>query len=409
MKKKFYIATLGCKVNQYESEAMGQQLEKAGYVFADTQADLCIVNTCSVTASASRRSRSLVRSLLKNYPKAIIAVTGCDGYAKDSYAADSRVRVIVNEQKEDLVELVTGNKAPFIIENFSGHTRAFIKIQDGCNDFCSYCIIPHVRGRSRSRKLEDVIGEIRCIVAKGYKEIVLTGINLGKFCDKGKKLQDLIEALEDIPELHRIRLSSINPEDITDELLRSFQASTKICPSFHVVLQSGSNEILKKMRRRYSTELFLEKISRLRSIFSDATFTTDIIVGFPGEKQSDFEKTLELIEKVLFIKVHVFPFSVRQGTMAYHFTDKISSEVILERKKILLQRAQRAANRKKESFLGSMTSLLVEGVRKKGYIYGHTPHYFEVALQAQGTILPNTLCKVQLEKITPKGFSGRFV
>jgi threonylcarbamoyladenosine tRNA methylthiotransferase MtaB len=326
--KKFKILTLGCRTNQYESQAYNDQLGGMGYTPASEGeiADLCIVNTCTVTESADSHSRHAIRQLVRDHPGAKVVVTGCMAERQPELIREIEgvSHVVSNLDKENLIsQLFPEEETPeFSIKNFDAHTRAFVKVQDGCNSFCTYCIIPYVRGRSRSRTLKDILQEIENLVSNGYKEIVLTGINIGDFDGNPSegmpptRLADLVRAVDRIPGLERIRVSSIDPDEIDDDLTDAILNGQKTCHSMHVVLQSGSNIILKRMNRKYTRQVFLETIERLRQAAPDFTVTTDIIVGFPGETDADFDETLDVMRQVQFAKVHMFPYSDRPRTRA---------------------------------------------------------------------------------------------
>ncbi|NGX29724.1 MAG: Threonylcarbamoyladenosine tRNA methylthiotransferase MtaB, partial [Candidatus Anoxychlamydiales bacterium] len=320
MKKKFNIFTIGCKANQYESQAYSDQLKTLGLISTkDDNADICIVNACSVTSSADKKSINAIKSLKKRNKHAKFYFTGC--ISKDvKNKIDEDIIIIPNTQKESLVSQIFPNRVipKFKIKNFDNHTRAFVKIQDGCDSFCSYCIIPFTRGRSRSRTAEDILYEITKLTDNGYKEIVLTGINLGDF-SSDISFVDLLKEIHEIEDIKRIKLSSIHPHDITDELIDVLINFEKMSKYLHISLQSGSNKILKKMRRKYTTEIFIEKVKKLTSLNSDFTFMTDLIVGFPTETLEDVENTLNIIKQAEFTKVHFFPYSKRPDTAAAKF------------------------------------------------------------------------------------------
>src|SRR5579872_2718778 len=331
MNKKFKIVTLGCRTNQYESQAYADQLRRMGYAEAqaDEEATLCIVNTCTVTESADSSSRHQIRHLAKQHPHAQLVVTGClaERLPEEIAKISGVTQIVPNQKKEELLSLVFPDEEipEFTIEQFAAHTRAFVKVQDGCNSFCTYCIIPYVRGRSRSRSVPEIVREIETLVANGYKEVVLTGINIGDFDgnpaegETPTRLADLVRTADKIPGLERIRISSIDPDEVDEDLTDAVLNGQKTCPSLHLVLQSGSNVILKRMNRKYTRHIFLDTVERLRKAQPDFTFTTDLIVGFPGETEADFEESLEVMRAVKFAKVHMFPYSERKRTRAAQF------------------------------------------------------------------------------------------
>ncbi|MBS0653149.1 MAG: tRNA (N(6)-L-threonylcarbamoyladenosine(37)-C(2))-methylthiotransferase MtaB, partial [Verrucomicrobia bacterium] len=314
-KKKFKVVTLGCRTNQYESQAYADQLVRLGYTQAEEgePAEICIVNTCTVTESADSSSRYQIRHLARENPGSKLVVTGClaERLPQEIQAMPEVSLVVSNKDKEDLLSQVfPGEDIPeFTIDHFAAHTRAFVKVQDGCNSFCTYCIIPYVRGRSRSRTVAEVVREVEQLVANGYKEVVLTGINIGDFDgapqegEKPARLSDLIRAVDAVEGLSRLRVSSIDPDEVDEDLADAILNGKKTCHSMHIVLQSGSNVVLKRMNRKYTREIFLDTVEKLLKASPDFTFTTDIIVGFPGESEVDFQDTLDIMEKVRFAKV----------------------------------------------------------------------------------------------------------
>ena len=422
-KKKFKIATLGCRTNQYESQAFHDQLLQMGYEAAkeDESADLCIVNTCTVTESADSSCRHEIRQLARNNPAAKIVVTGCyaERQPNEILKLEGVTHVISNKQKEDLLSIVfPEDEIPeFSIKRFEAHTRAFVKVQDGCNSFCSYCIIPYVRGRSVSRSVSDILKEVEGLVANGFKEVVLTGINIGDFdgdVPKEKppvRLADLVRAVDAIPGLERVRVSSIDPDEVDDDLLNAIMNGRITCHSMHVVLQSGSNVILKKMNRKYTRQMFMECVDRLLAADPDFTFTTDVIVGFPGETDVDFNETLDVIREVKFAKVHMFPYSERPGTRAARFPDKIPSSVMKERKQEVLRVSEKVGYELRENYLYRRMLVLTESKdpSRPQEISGHTENFLPVWIQDASHLMPNTLVEVEFLSNTPEGLIGRLV
>ncbi len=421
-KKKFKVVTLGCRTNQYESQAYVDQLVKLGYSQAQEgePAEICIVNTCTVTESADSSSRYQIRHLARENPDAKIVVTGClaERVPNEIRAMPEVGLVVLNQDKENLLaQLFPDLDIPeFAIQHFSAHTRAFVKVQDGCNSFCTYCIIPYVRGRSRSRSIGDVVKEVEQLIANGYKEVVLTGINIGDF-DGGSqgeqapvRLADLIRAVDGIEGLCRLRVSSIDADEVDEDLADAILNGKRTCHSMHIVLQSGSNVILKRMNRKYTREIFLETVDKLVKASPDFTFTTDIIVGFPGESEADFQDTLEIMQKVRFAKVHMFPYSDRPRTRAFLYPNKIPPAVINERKQKLLRLAEKIAFELREQFVGREMTVLTEGEEEQieGYIGGHTENFLMVFVP-KADLKPNTLIKVKLLENTPKGLIGKVI
>jgi threonylcarbamoyladenosine tRNA methylthiotransferase MtaB len=420
--KKFKVVTLGCRTNQYETQAYQDQLLAMGYTQAneDESAELCIVNTCTVTESADSSSRHEIRKLAKQNPGSKLVVTGC--FAERQPEAVRQIEgvthVIPNSQKENLLNSVfPEDEVPeFSIKHFDAHTRAFVKVQDGCNSFCTYCIIPYVRGRSRSRTVSDVIKEVESLIANGFKEVVLTGINIGDF-DGNKpegetpdRLADLIRAVDQVPGLERLRVSSIDPDEVDENLADAILNGQKTCHSMHIVLQSGSNVILKRMNRKYTRQIFLETIEKLRLASPDFTFTTDIIVGFPGETEADFAETLEIMRQVKFAKVHMFPYSDRPRTRSALMPNKVPPEMIKERKQLLLRTAEEIAFELREGYISRRMTVLTESVdrARRGQISGHTENFLTVWVQSDAH-LPNELVEVELVANTPEGLIGRVI
>ncbi|MBS4168265.1 tRNA (N(6)-L-threonylcarbamoyladenosine(37)-C(2))-methylthiotransferase MtaB [Parachlamydia sp. AcF125] len=419
--KTFKIATLGCRTNQYESQAYQDQLIALGYRPAreGEEADVCIVNTCTVTETADSQSKHDVRQLSKENPQAKIVVTGCaaEQNAQIFKSIQGVEHVVLNKEKEQLIQtLFPEEEVPeFSIKNFDAHTRAFVKVQDGCNEFCTYCIIPYVRGRSRSRTIPEIVAEVKELISNGYKEIVLTGINIGDFDGNPAegmppyRLVDLVKAVDQVPGLERLRISSIDPDEIDDELAEAVLNGSKTCHSMHIVLQSGSNVILKRMNRKYTRQIFLNTIDRLRQADPDFTFTTDIIVGFPGETETDFEETLEIMREVQFAKVHMFPYSERKRTRAALMPNKVPVDIIKKRKQELLRAAEHQAYLLRERFIGKRMTLLTEAghASRPGEISGHTENFLNVWVA--GDFQANELLEVDLVENTPQGLIGKFV
>lgn len=408
-KKRFRLATLGCRTNQYETQAYRDQLLQMGFEEAQEgeEAELCIVNTCTVTESADRSSRHQIRHLIRQNRGAKMVVTGCLAERRPDLVKNIEgvSEVVPNSRKERLIpSLFPGEDVPeFSIKNFEAHTRAFVKVQDGCNSFCTYCIIPYVRGRSRSKGVEEVVQEVEALVASEYKDIVITGINVGDFKDGQRGLADLIRAVDQVKGVKRLRLSSIDPDEVDEDLADAILNGKNTCHSLHIVLQSGSNAILKRMNRKYTRNIFLETVEKLKSASPDFTFTTDIIVGFPGETDRDFEETLEVMREVQFAKVHMFPYSRRERTRAALYSNQVPQSVIDMRKSEVLSLAEQQAFALRGRYVGRIMSVLTED--SKG---GHTENFL-MTLLPEGTFLPNQLIDVQLIENTPEGLIGRIV
>ena len=421
-KKKYRVVSLGCRTNQYESNAFRHQLHSIGFDVAEQaeEADLCIVNTCTVTASADSHSRHAIRKLIRENPDAKVVVTGCMVENKPDLIKEipGISKVVSNLEKESLMDQVFPDEEipEFQISDFDGRTRAYVKVQDGCNSFCTYCTIPYVRGRSRSRSIPPILEEIKSLVARGFREVVLTGINIGDFDgakEKGEKpdtLADLIREVDQIEGLDRIRVSSIDPDEVDDDLLDAIVNGKKTCHSMHIVLQSGSNVVLKRMNRKYTRQMFFETVERLRKASPDFTFTTDVIVGFPGETEQDFAETMEAVESVRFVKVHMFPYSDRERTRAARYPNKVPSEIMKKRKQILLRRAEEMGFEERNKFVGQEREVLLENRDSDDstLIWGHTDNMLAVCLKSD-VLKENDLVRVKLVENTPKGFIGQLV
>jgi len=419
--KTFKITTLGCRTNQYESQAYADQLKALGYREAQKGelAEVCIVNTCTVTESADRSSRHEIRQLAREHPTARLVVTGClaERAPEEMRALPGVSQLVPNKEKEQLMEtLFPEEELPeFAIREFASHTRAFVKVQDGCNSFCTYCIIPYVRGRSRSRSLLEILQEVKTLVHNGYKEVVLTGINIGDFDgapasgEKPLRLADLVKAVDQVEGIERVRISSIDPDEVDEELLKAVLEGKHTCPSMHIVLQSGSNVVLKRMNRKYTRQNFLESIERLVQACPDFTVTTDVIVGFPGETERDFQETLEVMQKVQFAKVHMFPYSERKKTRAALFPGKIAPQVIDQRKRELLHVAERSAFELRNRFLGRKMGILLENREEEGEFFGHTSNFLPVFVTSSLPLRSNQLIEVDLVENTPQGLRGRVI
>jgi threonylcarbamoyladenosine tRNA methylthiotransferase MtaB len=408
--KKFKIVTLGCRTNQYESQGYSDQLKAMGYapVSAGEEADLCIVNTCTVTMSADRSSRHEIRRLLKEHPEAKVAVTGCMAESAPDAVLDARIEIVPNAEKERLLERLFPEEEElpeFQIKTFEGHTRAFVKVQDGCNSYCTYCIIPYVRGRSRSRQIAEIVREVEGLVANGYKEVVLTGINVGDF-DGGGRLADLVRAVDGVAGLKRLRISSIDPDEVDGDLAAAVLEGKTTCPSMHIVLQAGSNVVLKRMNRKYTKQIFLETVEEMKRRAPDFTVTTDIIVGFPGETEGDFQETLAILSEVQFAKVHMFPYSARKRTRAALYPNQVGDADVYRRKQELLRLAEKTAFELRSRFVGRTMSVLLENEESEGRISGHTPNFLRVFVPSKG-LKPNDLIDVKLLENRPEGLLGR--
>jgi threonylcarbamoyladenosine tRNA methylthiotransferase MtaB len=413
--KKFQIITLGCRTNQYESQLFSEQLRKIGYIpAADEESDLCIINTCSVTDQADASSLSQVRKAVRRHPHARIVVTGCMAASaiESLRAIDERLEVFPNQDKNQLISFLFPNAPDHLIgvrsiERFEGHTRAFVKVQDGCNSFCSYCIVPFTRGRSRSRGSTEILSEVRSLIAAGYREIVLTGVNLGDYEADGLSLAGLVRLVDRLDGLMRLRLSSIDPTHVDQELAEVLLSGRCTCPNLHLVLQSGSNAVLKRMNRKYTRELYLDTVERLVRVRSDFTFSTDVIVGFPGESDADFAETIDLVRQIKFAKVHVFPYSPRSKTRAAQFPNRITAEAIRQRRDELFQVAGKAAFDLRNMFLRQTMDVLLENGEGE-FLTGHTGNFLTVNVP-RGPHRPNDVVYVKLLENHSTGFKGIIV
>ena len=410
--RKAAFHNLGCKVNSYETEAMQQLLEDAGYEIVPFRegADVYIINTCSVTNVADRKSRQMLHRAKKMNPSAAVVAVGCYVQAAGAeLKKDEAVDLIVgNNQKKDLVQILDDyfadheNSGEILdighsqeyeelhIRRIADHTRAFIKVQDGCNQFCSYCIIPYTRGRVRSRRPEDIEHEVRGIAEAGYKEIVLTGIHLSSygvdFKDEQKEnLLTLIKRLDQIPGIERLRLGSLEPRIVTREFAKELARLRTICPHFHLSLQSGCNETLKRMNRHYTAEEYYEKVQILRKYFEHPAITTDVIVGFPGETAEEFAVTKTFLEKVHFFEMHIFKYSRRKGTVADKLPGQLTDAQKTERSGQLLALEKEQSREFRAHYLGQEVEVLIEEQKEIGgkvYWLGHTDTYVKAAFAA---------------------------
>lgn len=422
--KKCALHNLGCKVNSYETQAMQQMMEDAGYdivSFGNEAADIYIINTCSVTNVADRKSRQMIHKARKLNEDAIIVATGCYvEAAKDMFDDDIDI-IIGNNEKSRLLDIIEAyynhmeaeckediakvcNFDEMKINGPSEHTRAYVKIQDGCNRFCSYCIIPYVRGRIRSRNEDDVIEEILRIAESGCKEVVLTGIHLSSYgldCpEDGITLIDIIEKINGISGIERIRLGSLEPMIVTEEFTERLSKCHKVCAHFHLSLQSGCNDTLKRMNRRYTVEEFKNCVDILRRYFDNPAITTDVIVGFPGETEEEFADTERFLEDICFYEMHVFKYSRRKGTVADRMPNQIPEDIKTVRSNVLLEMDSRLTEAYRNSYIGRTVKVLLEEnhlIDGKQYIIGFTDTYVRVALENDmDKYVPNSIINVKI-------------
>ena len=417
--KSVALHNLGCKVNAYEMDAMQQMLQERGYKIVpfDQLADIYIINTCTVTNIADRKSRQMLHRAKKQNPDAVVVAVGCYVQTgEETVEKDEAIDLAIgNNRKKDLIPILEGyleeretkdahrhvsdviaigetrEYEAMTLKKTAEHTRAYIKIQDGCNQFCSYCIIPYARGRVRSREEKDIFAEVTQLVEAGYQEIVLTGIHLSSYgIDRGEpELLQLLEKLHDIEKLRRIRLGSLEPRIITEEFAGRISRMPKICPHFHLSLQSGCDSVLQRMNRRYDSGEYFEKTQLLRKYYEDPAITTDVIVGFPGETWEEFEQTRKFVEKVQFFEMHIFKYSRRHGTRAAQMDGQLTEAQKAERSNILLELERAMSRSYRERFLGSEVEVLLEEKKEidgRNYWIGHTPQYVRIALEAADNI-----------------------
>ncbi len=430
--KKVALHNLGCKVNAYETEAMQQILEEEGYEIVPFApgADIYIINTCTVTNIADRKSRQMLHKAKKMNPQAIVVAAGCYVQAAgEELKADEAIDIIIgNNQKQHLADILETYEASHAeeavqdlgvalidinhtkeyeelsIHKTAEHTRAYIKVQDGCNQFCSYCIIPYARGRVRSREMNDVVEEVKQLAEAGYQEIVLTGIHLSSYgIDKedGSNLLKLIQAVHETEGIRRIRLGSLEPRIITEEFARTIGSMEKMCPHFHLSLQSGCDATLRRMNRRYTAEEYYEKCELLRKYFTHPALTTDVIVGFPQESEEEFEITREFLEKVKFYETHIFKYSRRKGTRAADMEGQVPEEIKTERSHILQQLNEKNKYEFEQYYIGRPVEVLFEeSVEKDGSLcwQGHTREYLKLTVPDKGQDLHNKICDCILQE-----------
>ena len=427
--KKVAFHTLGCKVNIYETEAMQELMQKAGYsiVDFDDKADIYVVNTCSVTNMADRKSRQMLHKAKKDNPDAVIVAVGCYVQAAaKSIKQDEKIDIIIgNNMKNKIADIINDYyehqdpntvdiSGDFVLDiskikeyeefrvlKHKEHTRAFIKIQDGCNQFCSYCIIPYTRGRVRSRSIEEIEKEVRDLVNVGYKEVILTGIHISSYgldFEDSIQLIELVEKVAEIEGVKRLRISSLEPRIITEEFVERLAKLDNFCPHFHLSLQSGSDNTLKAMSRRYDASEFKEGVMLIRKYFDMPALTADIIAGFPGETEDDFTESLEYIRDIGFFELHVFPYSKREGTKAASMEETLSNKDKTRRVNLLLSMQEPIRRKFLEEKIGKEVEVLIESEfehENKRYVLGHSKEYIKVALpyieKARNMIIPAKL------------------
>lgn len=427
---KVAFVTLGCKTNQYETDALMDIFYKNRYEVVDFDdfSDVYVINTCTVTNVSDKKSRQMIRRAKKSNPDGLVVVVGC--YAQispDEVSAIEDVDIVIGtDSRSAIISYIEDYKAgltdkPYVIvedimkikvfeemsvSSITTHTRAFIKIQEGCNQYCTYCIIPYARGHVRSRSLQHIIDEIEALTHKGYVEFVLTGIHIGSYgLDlDGVSVIDLLEAIQKLKGVQRIRLGSVEPRLISEEFISRIQPLDKLCDHFHLSLQSGSDTVLKRMNRKYTTEAFSSAVDRLRGLYGKPSLTTDIIVGFPGETDSEFEETMAFVRHIKFSEIHVFQFSKREGTPAATMTDQVDPTIKKIRSEQLIALAQQLGDNYKKSFIGDEIELLIEE-RKGTECIGHSKNYLKLSVldpenvAKQGKVYTVIVKEVENEKI----------
>lgn len=411
--KTFKIYTLGCKVNQYDSQVIREQLQRRGLseLSNNKPADCYIINTCTVTNSADSQSRNLIRVSIRENPFAKIVVTGCYAHSNvdDIRNIEGVSLILNNDDKFNISKHIfpnTDKKTTEKIEisDFKGHTRAFVKVQDGCNNFCSFCKVPYVRGRSRTRDIASIVSEIKRLRDKDYKEIVLTGICLGDFGKDLKEkidLVDLIEEIENIEGILRIRLSSMEAKDITQKLIGKMKSSNKLCPHLHIPFQSGDNRILRAMNRRDTKETYLELVRRLRHHIYNIGISADIMIGFPQETDSQFQNTLDLLKEVVPLRTHIFTFNPRDCTALANRRDTIPQAILKQRYLQIKSLTDELSLNFKKRFNNQVLDVLFEE-KKNGFWQGYSQNYLPILLNdAKGINLCNSLVKVKVTEVSP--------
>ena len=427
MKGKVALHNLGCKVNAYETEAMQQMLEAAGYEIVPFApgADIYVINTCTVTNIADRKSRQMIHKARKMNPDAIVVAAGCYVQAgKEKAETDMSIDLIIgNNKKQELVPLLeevrknrncgqgiidighTREYEELEIDRTEEHTRAYIKVQDGCNQFCTYCVIPYARGRVRSRRTEDVVREVERLACSGCQEIVLTGIHLSSYGvdrkEEGENLLSLIRAVHQVNGIERIRLGSLEPGIITEEFAAAIAKLPKVCPHFHLSLQSGCTSTLKRMNRRYTAEEYREKCEILRKYYPAPALTTDVITGFPGETEEEFAESRSFVDSIGFYETHIFPYSRREGTKAADMPDQLPEQIKKERCRELIALGKKHRTEYMQHFLGQEKTVLFEEIQtiaEEEYWVGHTMEYLKVGVKTNQN-LENKMAVVMIESI----------
>lgn len=419
--KRVAFYTLGCKVNQYETESIKNQLLKKGYTETafEEEADIYIVNSCTVTSVADRKTRNMLRRAKKINPEGIVIVTGCYAQtnSKELLEMEEIDYVIGNSDKNAIVNFIEDienrtmekvkNHNIFLDNEYTEYefatlremSRAYVKIQDGCNNFCSYCKIPFARGKSRSRKKNNIIKEIEKLVEEGFKEVILIGINLGAYgedLNEGENFESLLKSILEISQLQRVRIGSVYPDKISDEFIEIFN-NKKLMPHLHISLQSCDDDVLKRMRRKYGSSLIEERLLKLKEKVKNMEYTADVIVGFPGETEDMFQKSYNLIKKIGFSGIHIFQYSDRENTLASSFTDKIDAKIKKERADRLETLKIKMAEKEREQYIGKYLTVLLEE-KADGYLYGYSENYLRVKIKDNGAEL-NSIIEVKINSL----------
>ena len=419
--------TLGCRLNQYETQAMREQFLRAGYLETDCdgEADFLVLNTCTVTSESDREGRYLIRKFHRDHPTAKIVVTGCYVERNENEIKEipGVTMTVLNRQKSEIVNLLESCTTftfapelpskrayvPLKISKFEGRSRAYVKIQDGCNHACSFCKVVLVRGPSRSREMEDVVEEAKRLADQGFKEVVLTGIQLGAYgydFSKHQMLCSLIERLSEISNLERIRLSSIEATDVSDTLIDLMASNEKFCPHLHIPLQSGDDQVLRRMNRRYNRSFYLDLIQNIRQQVPDFVLTTDVMFGFPAETAGEFQNTVDLLTTAQPYKMHLFPYSTREGTKAARFHELVDNSEMTRRRDVLALLEEKLRQQVQKHFLGRRLFVLVEDLSTEtGWVAGRCANYLKVKFL--GDITPGTLLEVQVDKIDGSDLAGQ--
>ena len=413
--KTFLIKTLGCKVNSYESEFIRTIMQNDGYKEVEEKADICIVNTCTVTNTADNKSKQVINNIRKNNPGAIVVACGCFcEFRQDNIDNLINAEIIIGNKNKSKItkyikeyakthkriiefyDMASVDFEDMEIKKYEHHHRAFIKIEDGCNNFCSYCIIPYVRGRVRSKEFNKCLMEVNDLALSGHKEIVLSGIHTGQYNSDGKRLSDLINEISKVPQIKRIRLSSVEIVELDDKMMDIIKNNDKFVSHLHIPLQAGSDHILKLMNRRYDKKYFKKLVDKIRENRNDISLTTDVIVGFPGETEEDFKETLDFCEEIGFTKIHVFPYSDRSGTVASRMKDKIPGNIKKDRVRRLIDLSNKLEKEYYLKHIGKEDDVLIEEVKQDGYLHGFTSDYIPVKLKGDYKI--NEIYKIKLNK-----------